>query len=87
MTLPIIYLDEDGERIVDMGPIYKYDSDSDEDFKTQIIKNARKNAKHFREALKTVREATPNDHSIIIQLKAIINYYRVQIKNAKERFT
>lgn len=87
MTLPIIYLDKDGERIVDMSPIYKYDSDSDEDFKTQIINNARKNAEHYREALRTVIEATPNDHSIIIQLRAIIKYYTAQIENAEERFT
>lgn len=86
MKLPIIKTLEDGDKIVSMMPVYKYDSDSDRDFKEQIIEVALKNAEHYAECLENYIDTKPCDNSVIIQLRAIINYYLSAAKSAEENF-
>ena len=86
MKLPIIKTLEDGDKIVSMMPVYKYDSDSDRDFKEQIIEDALKNAKHYAECLENYVDTNQADKSVVIQLKAIINYYLSAARTAEENF-
>lgn len=84
MKLPIIKTLEDGDKIVSMMPVYKYDSDSDRDFKEQIIEVALKNAEHYAECLENYVDTNQADKSVVIQLKAIINYYLSAARTAEE---
>jgi len=86
MKLPIIKTLEDGDKIVSMMPVYKYDSDSDRDFKEQIIEVALKNAEHYAECLENYVDTKQADKSVVIQLKAIINYYLSAARTAEENF-
>jgi hypothetical protein len=86
MKLPIIKTLEDGDKIVSMMPVYKYDSDSDRDFKEQIIEVALKNAEHYAECLENYVDTNQADKSVVIQLKAIINYYLSAARTAEENF-
>lgn len=86
MKLPIIETLEDGDKIVSMMPVYKCDSDSDRDFKEQIIEVALKNAEHYAECLENYVDTNQADKSVVIQLKAIINYYLSAARTAEENF-
>lgn len=84
MKFPVITTLEDGDKIVSMLPVYKYDSNSEQDFKKQIIEVALKNAEHYAECLENFVDNMPHDNSVIIQLKAIINYYLSAARSAEE---
>lgn len=86
MKLPIIKTLEDGDKIVSMMPVYKYDSDSNQDFKEQVIEVAMKNAEHYAECLENYVDTNQADKSVVIQLKAIINYYLSAARTAEENF-
>ena len=84
MKFPVITTLEDGDKIVSMLPVYKYDADSDQDFKTQVIEVAMKNAEHYAECLENYVDTKQADKSVVIQLKAIINYYLSAARTAEE---
>jgi hypothetical protein len=84
MKFPVITKLEDGDKIVSMLPVYKYNADSDQDFKEQIIEVALKNAEHYAECLENYVDKNQAEKSIVIQLKAIINYYLSAARTAEE---
>jgi hypothetical protein len=84
MKFPVITKLEDGDKIVSMSPVYKYNADSDQDFKEQIIEVALKNAEHYAECLENYVDTNQVEKSIVIQLKAIINYYLSTARTAEE---
>jgi len=84
MKFPVITKLEDGDKIVSMSHVYKYNADSDQDFKEQIIEVALKNAEHYAECLENYVDTNQVEKSIVIQLKAIINYYLSTARTAEE---